>query len=74
MSEPKISIKGGAGDYEASAIAAVIQRVFDERAKTKARPATSNRQAAWVTSGRPPINGEIGAPPRPDPGLNWPER
>lgn len=50
----RIQIQGGAGPFEAAALAAVIQHVLEtERAARSRRPDTGNRPPAWVRAVQP---------------------
>lgn len=67
-----IEISGGADEYEAAAIIAVIQHVEAEAAAI-ATPRNPNEQSAWLRSGRYAPLGRFRPPVVPDPGLNWPQ-
>ena len=73
MNHQPIKIKGGAGPYEAAAIAAVIQRVVDEQSAARVIRPNPNEPTAWVRAGRMVEAGHISAGVVPGPGLNWPE-
>lgn len=45
---PRIEIKGGAGEYEAAAITAVVARIASEAAASRASRPRVPRPAAWV--------------------------
>ncbi len=49
-SHPQVEITGGAGPYEAAAIAAVIARVQAETAAANAQRPRPPRPSAWVRS------------------------
>lgn len=65
-----IHITGGADDYQAAAIVAVIQHVESEAAAVR-RPKNPNAQSAWLRTGRHGPIGRFDPPIVPDPGLNW---
>lgn len=49
-----IEIRGGAGGFEAAAVAAVVQHVLDrEKAARERRPNHGHRPPAWVRAARP---------------------
>jgi hypothetical protein len=53
MTEP-IQIKGGAGPFEAAALAAVIDHVLEsEKAARRRRPDSANRPPAWMRAVQP---------------------
>ena len=61
-------IKGGAGDYEAAALAAVVEQIRRRRVAARARrPKATNRMSAWM---RAASLTAVDPMPRPDPGLN----
>jgi hypothetical protein len=68
-----IHITGGADEYHAAAIMAVIHHV---RAQAAAVPTLGNpnAQSAWLRSGRQTVLGRFQPPVIADPGLNWPTR
>ena len=74
MSKDRIQIRGGAGPYEAAAIAGVIQRVIEEQSATRSMLPRRNEPSAWVRAGRLVHAGATASPIAPGPGLNWPER
>ncbi len=51
--DEQIIIRGGAGPYEAAAIAAVIEQLLAEEAAQRSLPPQRPRPEAWVLSGRP---------------------
>lgn len=53
-----MQIRGGAGPYEAAAIAAVIERVLSEEAAASLRPPTSPLLPNWVAL-PPPSTGQL---------------
>ena len=65
-----IEITGGADEYQAAAIVAVIQHVQSESAAVR-RPENPNAQSAWLRTGRYQPLGRFQPPVIPDPGLNW---
>lgn len=65
-----IEITGGADEYQAAAIVAVIQHVQSETAAVR-RPGNPNAQNAWLRTGRYQPLGRFQPPIVPDPGLNW---
>ncbi len=65
-----IEIVGGADEYQAAAIVAVIQHVESETAAVR-RPWNPNAQNAWLRAGRYRPLGRFQPPIVPDPGLNW---
>jgi hypothetical protein len=46
----KLQIRGGAGAYEAAAIAAAIAHITDEQAAAAVSRRTRNQQSAWVAA------------------------
>lgn len=46
----RYEIIGGAGPYEAAAIAAVIARITEEELAAAAQPRPRPQQSAWVTA------------------------
>ena len=65
-----IEITGGADEYQAAAIVAVIQHIESETAAVR-RPENPNAQNAWLRAGRYQALGPFQPPIVPDPGLNW---
>ena len=65
-----IEITGGADEYQAAVIIAVIQHVEAETAAVL-RPANPNGQSAWLRAGRYRPLGRFQPPVVHDPGLNW---
>lgn len=53
MNDESIQIKGGAGPFEAAAIAAVISHVLEVEKVAQASRPPNNRPSAWVRAGRP---------------------
>jgi hypothetical protein len=45
-----MEIRGGAGPYEAAAIAAAIAHITEEQAAAAATPRPRNQQSAWVAA------------------------
>ena len=66
-----IQITGGADEYHAAAILAVIHHVQTEAAVVSP-PGNPNAQSAWLRSGRHAAIGRFQPPIIVDPGLNWP--
>ena len=66
----ELEIQGGADEYQAAAIMAVIQHVESE-AQTDSSSVNPNAQSAWIRSGRYRPIGRFSPPINPDPGLNW---
>lgn len=69
----RLEIRGGADDYQAAAIAAVIQRVFEEEDETRARRPARRVPPAWVRLGLATPVTRFVPPVLPDPGINWPD-
>ncbi|HEY5649851.1 MAG TPA: hypothetical protein VIW46_00275 [Acidimicrobiia bacterium] len=69
----EVRITGGADEYQAAAVIAVIQHVEGETAAVR-RPQNPNAQSAWLRKGRYGPLGRFRPPIDPDPGLNWAER
>ena len=67
-----IEIRGGAGPYEAAAIAAVITESLAEEERRRGRRPPDHRPPAWVRLGAPDPFGRFVPPVVPDPGRNWP--
>ncbi len=65
-----VEIRGGADEYQAAAIVAVIQHLESEAAAVR-RPGNAHPQAAWLRVGRYQPLGRFQPPIVPDPGLNW---
>jgi hypothetical protein len=65
-----IQITGGADDYQAAAIVAVVQHFEFEAARVKS-PQNPNAQNAWLRAGRYQPLGRFQPPIVPDAGLNW---
>jgi hypothetical protein len=65
-----IEITGGADEYRAAAIVALIQHVESETAAVR-RPGNPNAQNAWLRAGRYQPLGRFQPPIVPDAGLNW---
>lgn len=72
MNENPMTIRGGAGTYEAAAVVAVVQHVLDVEAATRAELPPLNVPPAWVRIGRYTPIGRFNPPIVPDPGINWP--
>jgi len=70
VTDPEIQIRGGAGPYEAAALAAVIVRVLEEEDVLRARRPARDVPPAWVRSGMPEPFGRFVPPVVPDPGRN----
>lgn len=68
-----IHITGGADEYHAAAILAVIHHV-QTQASAVPTPGNPNAQSAWLRSGRQAPIGRFRPPVVADPGLNWPSR
>ncbi len=68
-----IHITGGADDYQAAAIMAVIHHVRTQGSLV-VTPENPNVQSAWLRSGRHVEIGSFQPPVVVDPGLNWPTR
>ena len=51
----ELRITGGAGPYEAAAIAAVVDAVLAEEAASLAMPVMPPEPSQWVVSGRPRV-------------------
>ncbi len=54
----RYEIIGGAGPYEAAAIAAAIAAVISEQIEAAATPPQRPRQSPWVVAGRPGLSEE----------------
>ena len=65
-----IEITGGADEYQAAAIVAVIQHLESQASAVRA-PGNPNAQNAWLRAGRYQPLGRFRPPIVPDPGLNW---
>lgn len=65
-----IHITGGADEYHAAAILAVIHHV--QTAATVPTQRNPNAQSAWLRAGRQSPIGRFQPPVMADPGLNWP--
>jgi hypothetical protein len=65
-----IQITGGADEYQAAAIVAVVQHVESEAATVRS-PQNPNAQNAWLRAGRYQPLGRFQPPIVPDAGLNW---
>ena len=64
----QFEIQGGAGEYEAAALSAVMEQMRRRRRAARARRPHANQQmSAWVRAGR--LTAVDPLPP-PDPGLN----
>ena len=64
----RFEIKGGAGEYEAAVLAAVLEQVRRRKQAARARrPHASKQLSAWMRAGRLTPADPM---PRPDPGLN----
>jgi hypothetical protein len=59
-------IRGGAGEYEAVAIVAVIQNLLDEETAARNQPPAPNRPSAWVRLGAPTAFGRFTSPVLPE--------
>lgn len=67
-----IEIKGGAGPYEAAAIAAAISASLAEDDRGRSRLPRDRRAPAWVRLGTAQPFARFVPPVVPDPGRNWP--
>lgn len=64
----RFEIRGGAGEYEAAVLAAVLDQIRRRRNEARARrPKVSRHLSAWMRAGRLTAADPM---PRPDPGLN----
>ncbi len=64
----RFEIRGGAGEYEAAVLAAVLDQIQRRRQEVRARrPKVANHLSAWMRAGRLTATDPM---PRPDPGLN----
>ncbi len=72
MSVGAIDIRGGAGEYEAAAIAAVVKHVLETEEALRWALPPPNVPHAWVRLGRPSLVARFNPPVLPEPGLNWP--
>lgn len=64
----RFEIKGGADEYQAAVLAAVLDQIRRRRQETRARrPKVTNQLSAWMRAGRLTATDRM---PRPDPGLN----
>ncbi len=64
----RFEIRGGAGEYEAAVLAAVVDQIRRRRSETRSRrPVVSHHLSAWMRAGRLTATDPM---PRPDPGLN----
>jgi hypothetical protein len=72
MDERPIRITGGAGPFEAAAIAVVIQHILEIEATARARPPGRNVAPAWVRAGSPQPFGRYTPPVLPEWGPNAP--
>lgn len=68
-----IQIQGGAGPYEAAAVASVIHATLMEEEAARSRRPHDRRPPAWVRLGMPRPFGDPQPPALPDPGRNWPD-
>ncbi len=72
MRADSFEIRGGAGEYEAAAIAAVVQHVLETEDVLRGLLPPPNVFPAWVRSGRPAPISRFSPPVLPERGLNWP--
>ncbi len=72
MTERPIKIKGGAGPFEAAAIAAVIQHLLDIENAGRAKPPAAPVPPAWVRSGMARPFGRFAPSVEPEWGSNSP--
>ena len=64
----RFEIRGGAGEYEAAVLSAVMEQMRRRKKAARARRPHANRQlSAWVRASRLTA---LDTPPAPDPGLN----
>ena len=64
----RFEIQGGAGEYEAAVLSAVMEQMRRRKRAARARRPHANRQlSAWVRAGRLT---SLDTLPAPDPGLN----
>ncbi len=64
----RFDIRGGAGEYEAAVLSAVMEQMRRRRRAAKARrPHASRQLSAWMRAGRLT---DLDTLPTPDPGLN----
>lgn len=72
MDETPIRITGGAGPFEAAAIAVVIQHVLETEQAALAQPPRRHIPPAWVRTGAPRPFGRFNPPVLPEWGRNAP--
>ncbi len=72
MSTGSVEIRGGAGEYEAAAIAAVVKHVLATEEELRGVLPPPNVPHAWVRLGRQAPLARFNPPVLPEPGLNWP--
>lgn len=71
MKERPIVIRGGASEYHAAAVAAVVQHVLDTESQLRGIRPPAHVPHAWVRIGRHAPIGRFSPPVVPDPGVNW---
>ncbi|MFO7548235.1 MAG: hypothetical protein R6X29_05110 [Acidimicrobiia bacterium] len=73
MTGDRIVIRGGADEYAAAALAAVVHAVRSAEEAARAVPRRPTEPTAWVKAGRwVTPDGHPSTEVRPDPGRNWP--
>jgi hypothetical protein len=72
VDERPITIKGGAGAFEAAALAVLIRHVLDEQERARSRRPDVRTGPAWVRVGREQRFGRFNPPIAPDWGRNAP--
>jgi hypothetical protein len=72
MDDRAIRISGGAGPFEAAAIAVVIQHILETEAAARSKPPRRNTPPAWIRLGAPQPFGRYNPPVRPEWGPNAP--
>lgn len=72
MDDTPIRIVGGAGPFEAAAIAVVVQHVLENEQAARARPPRRNEPPAWVRAGVAQPFGRFVPPVLPEWGPNAP--
>lgn len=72
MDDRPIAIMGGAGEFEAAAIVAVVQYVLESEEAARARPPRRNNPPAWVRTGLTQPFGRYNPPVIPEWGSNSP--
>lgn len=68
-----IQIRGGAGPYEAAAVASVIHATLMQEEAARSRRPDSHLPPAWIRLGMPRPFGDAATPILPDAGRNWPD-